>query len=153
MSNVYSDVPGSNQEAFNRVWQRFVVEKAPRAVEGINKMCVYRSEQGECAFGLQLPDEFYRPEFENATADAVLGSAAVSTHGSNEIENRIATIPGYLELQQEIRHHFRFVASQLLVDLQSAHDGAEDGLASSDSYSIEQRLRNVAASWGLQVEA
>jgi hypothetical protein len=46
------------QEIFNRVWQRFVVEKAPRSLSASGGVCMYRGVNGAaCAVGCLLSDE------------------------------------------------------------------------------------------------
>ncbi len=54
----------TNQEVFNRVWQNFVVEKAPQS-KSEGYYCLYRGPDGKkCAAGLLIPDELYQPGFE-----------------------------------------------------------------------------------------
>lgn len=51
--------PASNQDAFDRVWQHFIVEGNPRCVDlgGGSFVCVYRNPSGNgCAVGCMLPD-------------------------------------------------------------------------------------------------
>lgn len=65
--------PKSNQDAFNRVWQHFIVEKNPRSVQPVvteDSGCTYRSvmDGGKingCGIGCMLPDHLYRRELEN----------------------------------------------------------------------------------------
>ena len=59
------------QEAFNAVWQAFVVEKRPFGRDSIK--CVYRGPNGErCAVGVLLRDEEYSRSMEgcNVTTGA-----------------------------------------------------------------------------------
>lgn len=48
------------QHIFNLAWQKFIVEKAPPAVEkdlGGNYVCAYLTEKGrKCVIGLAIPD-------------------------------------------------------------------------------------------------
>jgi len=57
----------TNQEAFNIVWQRFIVEKAPFGYDKEKHHCLYRHPDDpsiRCAVGACLPDELYSPGME-----------------------------------------------------------------------------------------
>lgn len=131
--------PLSNQEAFDRVWNRFVVEKAPKSIEG--GVCVYRgADDKRCAFGLMLPEKLYRREFEGMSAATVLGD--------NDPSDQMNSIGELAHLQREIRRHFEYVSHRLLLDLQSAHDNAS---VTENRSTIADDLRAVAKRWNLNV--
>lgn len=58
------------QEAFNKVWDRFVVQDSPRGLDEYNNGS-YRGLNGSrCAVGMFIPDELYHPDMEGiATYD------------------------------------------------------------------------------------
>lgn len=52
------------QEAFNKVWDRFVVHDSPRGLDEYNNYS-YRGLNGSrCAVGMFIPDELYHPDME-----------------------------------------------------------------------------------------
>lgn len=133
---IYETEPQSNQEVFDRVWKTFVTEGKPRATA--NGTCVYRvppgvdGEEHGCAIGCQLPTTLYSPSMEHKAVFQLLGLSSIDV------------IPQ--EKQRGIRYHFRYVAAQLLHDLQIAHD-------SEAVHTLDVRLRGVAATWNLTVPA
>ncbi len=57
----------TNQDAFNIVWEHFVVKGNPPSRSELYG-CAYRGENGErCAAGLLIPDEKYTPKMEGFT--------------------------------------------------------------------------------------
>lgn len=91
--------PMSNQEAFNNVWQHFIVERNPRCI-GDSGMCLYRSYDNTngCAIGCQLPDELV-PPINGGYMSVLLGCP-------------------------QLRDYFRFVIRECGDDLQLCHDQA-----------------------------
>lgn len=63
------NVQEKQQEAFNKVWNHFVVNKGPLSfIQGA--ICMYRLDKTaacpiRCAVGVLMPDEEYDPEFDN----------------------------------------------------------------------------------------
>ncbi len=60
----------SRQEAFDKVWRHFVVEKGPPSagLRDGTSVCLYRGSGGRrCAIGVLVPDELYDPEWEETT--------------------------------------------------------------------------------------
>lgn len=54
----------TEQEIFDKVWNHFVVNKAPQS-RSSKKLCRYRGPNGEmCAVGLLIPDEIYSKKME-----------------------------------------------------------------------------------------
>lgn len=64
----------TKQSIFNAVWDWFIVQGHPRCTESDNSLrCLYRRSDGNrCAFGVILPDELYRPEFETKDCSFIL---------------------------------------------------------------------------------
>lgn len=100
--------PHSNQDAFNNVWQHFIVERNPRARDRSEK-CRYRifDDTGiavnACAIGCQLPDNLYRVGgIEGLGVNAFFA----------QLETDFETIVEY----------FRDVDPSFLISLQRAHD-------------------------------
>lgn len=61
-------VQEKQQEAFNKVWNHFVVNNGKPSING--STCMYRQDQTptcavKCAVGLLIPDEEYHPEFDS----------------------------------------------------------------------------------------
>lgn len=58
----------NNQEAFNKIWQHFIVEGNPQSmVNSFEGTCAYRGINGpnaKCAVGCLIPDELYSKDFE-----------------------------------------------------------------------------------------
>lgn len=77
----------TKQQAFNKVWQHFVVEKNPPS---INKKgdCLYRGPNGEkCAAGLFIPDDKYRRSMECRPAECVADAMGVDTETAKFIRH------------------------------------------------------------------
>lgn len=131
MTGIYQDPPKSNQEAFDRVWQRFVVEGAPRAVR-TDGFCVYRTADGThgCAIGCQLPDALYKPDLEG--------------YG----------VLGLFDRASAIKEHFAATSYEFLTELQEAHDCALPrfaGAAKNDPADLAARLQVLAYTYGLTI--
>lgn len=61
----------NHQNAFDKVWKHFVVEKNLKSVS-INQKCVYRADytaecKTRCAIGVLIPDELYSPGFDSGS--------------------------------------------------------------------------------------
>jgi hypothetical protein len=61
-TNVTRTEPYTLQEAFDRIWQFFVVDKHPKSLSSNGSTCCYRSEYSACAVGCLLPDDLITPE-------------------------------------------------------------------------------------------
>lgn len=128
---IYQDPPQNDQEAFDRVWQTFIVELQPRAVgteivDDGPPSCVYRTSDGRgCAIGCQLPDKLYWPKHEGKSVWTLLDSAA------------------------DIREHFKNVNTKLLGALQHAHDSPE----SANIAYFKGRLAQIAEQFELRISS
>lgn len=116
------------QQAFDKVWQRFVVEKASQSskldADGA-EICAYRGLDGaRCAIGLLIDDRDYRPEME--------GRAAEKLHGLANSPLVLATLP---LCDRD--------GNTLCERLQSAHDDCFDRM--------RDELTAIAEQFGLQV--
>ena len=82
----------TEQEAFNKVWQHFVVEGNPRASDGAR--CWYRhpSSGAKCALGILIPDEKYSSFLEHIAGWNMMSSIP-------EVFGRIS-LPFVLDLRQ-----------------------------------------------------
>lgn len=102
--------PQNNQDALNRVYQHFIVEKNPQSTvagEISEERCRYRSETDRgktngCAIGCMIPDDMYHPSIENLA------------------------ITGAYKRVPALRDWFSTVDIGLLRQLQSAHDAHFD---------------------------
>lgn len=120
----------TNQEAFDKVWDWFVVRGKPASLRPVTHGygCVYRGENGtRCAAGVLIPDELYRLDMENMSIREVINQ-----------DRRLA-------------EYFAGVSEDLLRSLQQAHDG----LAGESDFAeeIEGSLIEVAAWFSLAVPA
>lgn len=114
----------TNQEAFDKVWQYFVVEGHPKAISG-NGKCYYRSPDGhKCAAGCLIPDELYNSRWETSSIEAVMC-----------MDDAIALL-------------FSRVDPDLLQALQWAHDQAQRPSFHTD---LQVRLRRVAEEFNLPI--
>ena len=120
--------PTTSQEAFNNVWQHFVVEQHPRAVSHAAQRCSYRTHDNlnGCAIGCQLPDEL---------ADGLDSLPQVG-------------ITRVLEKRPAVAEYFKGVDPRLLSELQSAHD---QGSPWTFRPYIKKRLEQLAKNFNLTV--
>lgn len=92
--------PRSNQEAFNNVWQHFIVENHPQA-RTEQGYCRYRTSNGlACAIGCQVPDKLVSDSDDNTSLGILL--------------------------EQKWKAHFAYVDPILLSELQGIHDSSDD---------------------------
>ena len=114
----------NKQEVFNKIWNHFVVDKAPISIDGV--ICKYRNSKGaKCAVGLLIKDEFYSQILENYFPGP----------GSNLLNEALEK--SGVECWKE--YHF-------LDSLQIAHDGCF-----KDEDSIGLRLTRVASTYDLSI--
>ncbi len=118
--------PVNDQDAFNRVWDYFVVKnnKPSRNEEA----CLYRFNGKGCAIGCMLPDRLAKK------AD----SLALDDSSINIV---IKKFP-------EIASWFAYTSPLLLKDLQKAHDSWQYGIKKEDK---KESLRKVADKWFLAI--
>lgn len=119
------------QQAFDKVWTWFVVEKHPASyvMELEMPVCRYRGPNGaKCAIGVLIPDEAYRPGFEYCSAYAVAGKPGV-----------IKAMKGLSEAD--------------LNELQQCHDRAVRDVGKDIDTEIQERLREFAESRSLTIPA
>lgn len=115
----------TNAEAFNCVWQYFIVERHPQAIDPTTRRCCYRTSDGnKCAAGCLIPDELYSPDWETSTI------------------NHIRTAVSSLSLL------FEGVASNLLAELQHNHDSLPPRHFHHD---FERKLRDIAKTYHLAI--
>lgn len=121
------------QRIFARVWQHFVVEKAPLSVRDAEDgdemysdrvLCFYRGDnEAKCAVGLFIPEERYDVSLE--------GEQVESLWRKEYLEDTVEA--------DDLR---------LLTDLRNDHDNA-----ASLGDPIEGLLRTTAGAYGLQIPA
>jgi hypothetical protein len=118
------------QNAFETMWNHFVVNKGPLSVLNSTKssVCVYRGPFGaKCAIGLLIPDALFRAEFEGK----------VMMYLPDDIKGYLYQETGFTLTQ--------------LTQLQECHDDASRGPEFHPE--IEQALRTFAVEHGLTVPA
>jgi hypothetical protein len=129
--------PMNNQQAFDNVWQHFIVEGQPRGVRprrpdespdpdiGEFDRCVYRGGEGQmCAIGCQLPADLNLLDVQNTVS-----------------------LESLWHQSPTVRAHFAHVAPGLLDALQQAHDRR----TSADVAQFADELRRVARRFQLTV--
>lgn len=110
------------QEAFDKNWQHFVVEKHGESVH--DGTCMYRAPNGNrCGIGILIPDDEYNARIEKNNVGVL-------------IEKKI--LPPSL----------RSIAENALAGLQACHDSSG---SLEFSYDITDRLRDFAAEYKLTV--
>ena len=63
----------TNQEAFDKVWEHFVVNGGPFSRSDNAGGCAYRGDGGaRCAMGVLIPDEMYSTDMEGTRASSVI---------------------------------------------------------------------------------
>lgn len=141
----------TGQEAFDRVWQWFVVDKNNPSIDPGTRMCVYRGPDGtRCALGVLLPDDLYSPHLEGLNARTMFSGFFLNEDESDTIA--VAVKPVTAWLNTELADNDR-----LVVALQKAHDmAANNGLSPTPPLEVfhrelEMRLRDLALSYRLQV--
>lgn len=121
------------QEAFNKVWQHFVVEKQPpgRSVTDVYGSCSYCTPEGHrCAIGALVTEEEAK-EMARATVGSI-------RHMTPDI------------WEKYMPKSIRSLDKQFLVELQDAHDSPGCG---SFHLNFETSLRCIADNFTLQVPA
>lgn len=129
-------VPRGNytqQTAFDAVWRHFVIDKGSpsfKLLAGGDISCLYRGRDGaRCAFGVLIPDDQYRPDFEGLNARNIAGTRY----------NPLALDDG------DLYQHF-------LRSLQGCHDlAAEYGPGVDFTPHVERLLRDLARTYSLEV--
>jgi hypothetical protein len=130
----------TNQQAFDKVWDWFVVQKNPPSFDG--RSCRYRANQTpngpRCALGLFIPDEEYTVRIEN-------GGIRWLQQAHPDLVAR--WLPG--------------LGFEFLAQLQWAHDQAalrttigttfNEEVETTFNEEVETRLRGVARSFSLSI--
>lgn len=118
-----------NQQAFNTVVQHLRTQGAPSETynpKSGGNLCVYRHPDGvrRCAVGVLIPDEYYTPQMENKAV-------------------------GTLQLNG-LAPFLRGISSDMLVDLQDAHDWTCSTVEEWRQY-MEEKYIVIAERFGLTV--
>lgn len=129
--------PQSNQDAFNNVWQHFIVEGNKPAIDA-GGACVYRGTEGKmCAIGCQLADDVYDPMLERKTFMDISDVAAGKP-------------PAYgVELDTEVAirfmGYFSMVTPKFMDNMQEIHDRMSDFIRDDNVMDrLEQQLIHFA---------
>lgn len=122
----------NNQEAFNKIWQHFVVNKAPPSFAdyaGRGIACAYRGENGAmCAVGCLIPDEMYTPHIEGNAIKSIIEN----NHHFPKITNFLSNVDvKFLEVCQR------------------AHDEQAGWNYFHDN--IKVKLTQIASTWNLTI--
>lgn len=94
----------AQQQAFNKVWRWFIVDKRPMASAepGKHSECLYRGPDGaRCPVGVLIPNRLYLPKFENTPVCSIA-----------EVEST----------PKELRNRFKAIGVSFLDSLQEMHD-------------------------------
>lgn len=114
----------TNQEAFNKVWRHFVVNRHGPGFDSSRGKCMYRTPSGNrCAIGCLIPRGKYRKDFEMNTVDKVVVACGLG------------------------------LSPCFYRPLQSVHDDAAVSFGGSFRGRMRAGLRAFAAEWNLTVPA
>lgn len=120
--------PRSNQDVINRVYKHFIFDGNEQCMSD-NGSCVYRNSKGNgCAVGCMLPSKL-----------------AVSADECANSGEKDSTLPSVFARRPAVKDWFRKVKTQLLKELQFAHDGA---LSDND---MKREFGKVIKKHGLKV--
>lgn len=62
-----------NQEMFDEIWDRVVVQKIGPSYDKDTELCMYRGPDGnKCFAGVFIPDNLYNPEMERRKIDLLI---------------------------------------------------------------------------------
>lgn len=126
------------QEIFDITVQHLAKQKC-QAID-IKDMCMYRASNGKkCAYGIHIPDEEYRLEFENKSSDVLnlqLGYVAPAFRGE---DNKFAT-PSHATLARMLQ-----VAHDSCVSLNVLK---RDLTYLARQFSLDASLVNTITEWG-----
>lgn len=126
--------PTNFQDAFNRIWQHFVIEKNPPSVREHsiikpNTVCLYRAPNGNgCAVGCMMPDEMAKRS--DTLPPEVLSSEFLPSTSIRSVIARDSLVAEW----------FKNINPSALGDLQGIHDSIAKGTFSS----FEMELVNFA---------
>ena len=131
MDNLTGALRATLQEAFNTVWQHFVVQQGPPSISGGAGACMYVGPNGaRCAFSVLLTsDELSEIHEGDSAGDAIERLNLTRFRGLEEAMN----------------------------EMQSAHDGAASSHKRQEDTNtafvifVERRLRSFADDWQLTV--
>ena len=120
------------QEAFNKIWTWFVIEKHEPSIR--NGLCEYKFGKMRCALGILLPNKLYKSNMEGSSIDFIL------------------------TYNPELRIHFPNVRMSVLQDLQNCHDLSADTECYQNRSSIfleeiTEQLKTFAKSHRLKIIA
>lgn len=117
----------TNQEAFNRVWDHFVVKKGKPSMSKDGN-CKYRGPNGaKCAVGVLIPDEAYRESYDS--------------DGGYSLYTLISDPP--------VSSVLCGVTPGLLFAMQHVHDASAKALRRDFHSMVEQGLRELAVVYDL----
>jgi hypothetical protein len=119
----------TTQEAFDAVWDWFVIQRARRGWDVPVARCVYRGSDGcRCPIGRLLPDHLYNPSMEGSSI-------------SQLIENF-----------SDIEEHFTPCDVAFLNDLQLVHDNSVSAAGGYDFNGyMQKKLRELAEVYELVI--
>ncbi len=131
------------QEAFDKVWQWFVVERHSISSAPVTGTCKYRSDGNKCAIGVLIPDEVYTTLIEYRTIEDLNNYIKTNTEYAKQI-SKFST--WFIDnLQPMIKE---------LIELQRCHDSFIDKICKkSDSFNfhMEISLEAFALKYNLSV--
>lgn len=119
----------NNQDAFNRIWRHFVVDKQPLSTNSELGSCYYRHPEtgAKCAVGILIPDDQCPPDIDN---------------GHWPLTRVSAEVPA-----------LRGCSIQFLRAVQNTHDSAAFAVSRGDQPHLERDLRNIAGRFNLVAPA
>ena len=137
------------QEAFDKVWNWFVVEKHPQSI-GVDNDCQYSTvdaagNETRCALGCLAPT---KEEAQRWDSHSLMEFQVANLLGLKLTRKNMAA--AWRKFDQNISND-GVVKNYAFVDLRECHDNARNG--SGFSHDIHARLKVYAANYGLTVPA
>jgi len=119
----------NQQEAFDKVWDWFVVQKNPPSVNQETGMCKFRGPKNtKCAVGVLIPDNLYHKEYEAYVISEIKGT-------------------------ETLKDLFSLLSLSFLSDLQTAHDVAAIPTGLKFTSKVTSELTELAATYNLKCPA
>lgn len=126
----------NNQEAFDKIWDWFVVQRKPMSTNGVS--CRYRGDGGaKCAVGVLIPDELYSESVEGWMAYDIMVNCGQTAR------------PAVCELNRWLRKETT-ITVQFLSDVQRLHDNQVATPLYAFTQSMKDGLVRLAAQYKLK---
>jgi len=104
----------TEQEAFDKVWDHFIVKRRARSVIGTagrNETCRYRGRGGsKCAVGVLIPDEQYSSALEETDVRNIMQEVPAVSNLDWAFLNELQNCHDFYETRADMKAAFRKLA-------------------------------------------